>query len=241
MLIDNPAETITTIEAQEASPVTAPSKIPSKKGFMKAEYTLTLHSWEARGLFFGKWEHGKFGLLQYAKTVYFLTQAYYKDDPYAEYFLIETDTRLFEIQQTLKAIEAELTQALAKFRGFDITIYAADMPLVRPIQFLSPLGFMGAALLVDLDHIIRTALTLKQLGCYLTQEQYNPSAIHQTMLTLFEFPSRWQKTQVTRQDVLENSERAQMAKAKMGELPDAVLQKKIPLPYLKSMQKMSSK
>jgi integrating conjugative element protein (TIGR03761 family) len=209
-------------------------KYRSNASYMKAEYTVELHTWQTRDLFFGAWEHGRYGLLQFAKTVYFLTQAFHKADPYAEYFLIETDDRLFKAQQFFETTKKELERQLQLVDEIQIRIYQGQNPMRRSLHFISPLGFVATRLLKNFDTILRIALTLKQLGIFLKPEQYDYQMLYKILRELFEFPSRWQQTNVTRKDILENTPLGKKAKAKMGELPEAILNQEIKAPFLKS-------
>lgn len=213
---------------------TKKKKYQSSNSYMKAEYQIYLHTWQTRDLFFGAWEHGRYGLLQFAKTICFLTQAYHRADPYAEYFLIETDDLLFKVQQSIEKTKQELTRQLQLVDEIQIRIYEVKEPMKRSLHFVSPLGFVATRILKNFDTIIRMALTLKQLGIYLTPEQYHYQTFYKRLREVFEFPSRWQQTNVTRKDMKENTPVSQKAKEKMGELPEAILNQEIKVPFLKS-------
>ena len=228
------SESLIAVSENNVATISKKKKYHPNNSYMKAEYGIELHTWQTRDLFFGTWEHGRYGLLQFAKMIYFLTQAFHRHDPYAEYFLIETDDLLFKVQQSIAATKKALNHQLQLVDEIQIRIYEVEAPMQRSLRFISPLGFVATRILKNFDTILRMALTLKQLGIYLTPDQYNYQALYQQLRQAFEFPSRWQQTKVSRKDIVENSPLAQKAKEKMGELPEAVLNQDIKVPFLKS-------
>lgn len=198
---------------------------------LKAYIALTLHSGQAQLLFHGKWQHGQNGLTQFAKFMSILWHAEREGDPYAEWYLIKTYDEILAAKKTFKTMESYLDERLAKFRGMEIKIYANDTPFERELRVVTPFGFMGGELLIDFDFIIRKALTLKKLGVHLKAEHYDNPTMMKALRRLFGFPSGWHRTQVTREDILEDTPKAQKAVELMGILPEAILNRQVNFPF----------
>jgi hypothetical protein len=204
----------------------------SKLGLMQVECSLVLHSWQSKHLFYGSWKPGKYGFIQFIKTINTLFQGFREGDPYAEFFLFKLDDLLVETKEKLKAIEAQLKAHLDELKGVEVKIYETNESFRREMVFRYPPSYMGGFLLGDFDYIIRLSLTLKKFGVYLDKSEFDSRALHQMFRVLYEFPKKWISTGVTRKDIFEETPTALRAEKIMGQVPKAILEQAITLPYL---------
>jgi hypothetical protein len=88
--------------------------------------------------------------------------------------------------------------------------------------FTSPFGFMGALLIEQVDYLTRQIFTLGRLGI-IVQDDISASKLMLDVRKAFSIPFRWRHTGVTRQDMLENNQTAELAAQKLTELPKSVV------------------
>jgi integrating conjugative element protein (TIGR03761 family) len=188
---------------------------------------ITLHTRIAQSLFHYSWQPGKLGLLQFAKTMTTVWYAARQGDPYAEWYLLKTYDALFYAREKIKQAEQKLEQYFADSRGIKINLPVSNHPVCYPLRFSTPFGFMGAALLANMDYVFRQILTLERMGIAVGDRAYSVPSITGYMQKAFAVPRQWQRTGVTRQGIHEHSASYQKAKALLGELPEAVLKNEI--------------
>ncbi len=192
---------------------------------------LFLHTRLAQSLFNGSWRHGKMGLLQFARIMALVFRAAREDDPYAEWYLLKTYQALFDVNQKLKSIELQLTEYFKNLRGVTVNLLSSDRPLSCPLHFSTPFGFMGAYLLADFDYVFRQTVTLKRIGLSL-KEDITVKQLMSYLQNAFSMPRYWHQTGITRQDVIDNTEKYQKNKASMGEIPEVILKKEIEFSFM---------
>lgn len=206
-------------------PLPEKPKTPLKSVFpLIGEVWLCLHTPQAISLYSGNWHYQQMGLLQFASLMGQLCRAAKKDDPYADYYLLQTQQKARELQHEIRACETYHSQQLTQQRGFQVEVFANPQPQKFPIHFANPLVYLGACLLVDLDYVVRQAYTLKQLGVSVTAE-LRPERLVHVLHQFFSQARKWQYRNITRQDIVANNPKAQKAKELMGELPLPVLNK----------------
>lgn len=198
---------------------------------------ITLHTRIAQSMFRYSWQHGKIGLLQFAKIMTTLWHAAKEGDPYAEWYLLRTYDALFNEREKIKQIEQKLTQSLADIRGIKISLPVSSHPVCYPLRFATPFGFMGAYFLADVDYVFRQILTMERIGIPVQGTESSIPGITSTIQGVFAVPRQWQRTGVTRQGIHENNEQYQQAKALLGEIPNAVLKKEIDFSFFPRMKK----
>lgn len=193
---------------------------------------MILHTWEAESLFQGRWQHGYYGFSQYAKTITKIWEAYKEGDPYAEAVLVDIQKKLTELKERFNKIQNALDKKISNLNGFQVTLSENEKPMQKNLYSLTPLGYMGAYLLRDLDLILRTALTLKQLGVFL-KEDFDVKKMLISLRRLYEYPStKWRYTGITREDIQQNNVKAQQAKSWMGEISQDILNKNVQFQYV---------
>jgi len=187
---------------------------------------LVLHTKIAQSLFDGSWGYQKMGLMQFSKVVQSLWQSSKNDDPYADWYLMKTQEQMLALREQLNKTEKHCQEKLAKLRGVEVEIFINPTPTKLPLHFYTPLCYMAAYLLADLDYVTRLVYTLKHLG-FILEKDLSPILFIGKLHDLFALPRKWKYTEVRRQDIRENNQKAQYAKSLMGELPLTILDKKI--------------
>ena len=184
--------------------------------------TIQLHTRLAQSLFNYSWQHGKMGLIQFAKLTSTLLKAANQDDPYADWILIKTYQGLNDAHENIKNLEKKLTIQLEQIRGIAATPVLNAHPAIFPLKFSTNFAYMGAILLADADFVIRQMLTIKRLS--VAEEDINP--VIKTLQDVFAIPRQWQQTGITRKDLMEKNQKAQDTITLLGELPDSILNQK---------------
>jgi integrating conjugative element protein (TIGR03761 family) len=204
---------------------------------LSAEVKLTLQTKVAQSLFNGSWKHGRMGLLQFAKVMTALWNAASQDDPYAEWFLLKTYQNLISAREQLNAFEEILSPLLKNLRGIEVNQSITLNPIIYPLTFATPFGFMGAYLIADADHIIRLMLTVERLGIPLNRKDMTIKSVTHIIQEVFSTPRGWKRTEVTRQDLKLNNDKACFARSELGEVPESILEKQIEFSFLPKKSK----
>ncbi|MCD6047027.1 MAG: hypothetical protein K0S08_674 [Gammaproteobacteria bacterium] len=199
---------------------------------------LTLHTQAAIQHFSGDWKTRKVYLTQFANMLSRLWEAIKQDDPYAEFFLYRTYDQIQAAMEVISKAEQEATQVLNKIIGMEIQIYTNTAPFKKELHFKTPYAFMGARLLLKVDDTLRLLLTMRKFGIPETTTCNYQNILNELRKT-FVIPRQWQKTGVTRLDVVGNTEKAQRAFSVMGELPMVILEKQLQFPF-KPQAKMNT-
>jgi len=191
---------------------------------LKMDSKILLHTRLAQSLFDYSWQHGKMGLLQFAKLTSTLWKAMNEDDPYADWFLVQTYQALNDARDKMKLLESQLEEHILKIRGIAVNPLLNTQPVEYPLQFATFFSYQGASLLADADYVIRQILTLKKLGKVNSINLIND--VVKCLQDVFAIPRQWRHTGVTRQDFKEDNQKAADAQQLLGELPDNILKEK---------------
>jgi integrating conjugative element protein (TIGR03761 family) len=145
------------------------------------------------------------------------------DNPYADWMLIQTETRIMELRQSLaKATSARIDElrALAS-RGLQFSVLASEEPAKVELGFQSPYGFMLADLIVEIDYASRVIKTLTQKN--LMSKKEGEQALAKEALT----PARSIfETLIPLQRMLQKEEIAPLTRADWGS-KDVLAQKRV--------------
>jgi integrating conjugative element protein (TIGR03761 family) len=113
---------------------------------------------------------------------------------------------------------------LEQVPGIDIRVAHSSKPLRVPLNFATPFGYMGAYLIADYDALVRAVFTANKLG--LLQHTFTRPLLERHARAIrhaFGLVRCWKYCGVTRHDIRQNNQRAQNARATMGELPAVFL------------------
>jgi integrating conjugative element protein (TIGR03761 family) len=203
----------------------------TENSYPTSEISLVLHNPIAESLIKGSWSYKRMGLLQFAKVMQSLWQAAKEDDPYAEWYLMQTYEQITLLKEEVKKVEILCQEKFAQLRGLEVKVMDNLKPIKFPLKFSTPFGYMAAYLIADLDYIFRQANILKRLGILLEENQ-KPAYFVQKMHVLFAHARLWQYTGVSRKDISENNQIAQKAKDLMGKIPGAILNNEVKFLFL---------
>jgi integrating conjugative element protein (TIGR03761 family) len=171
-------------------------------------------------------EAGIIGLFRYADMIRIIRDAAVADDPYADWWLIQITERLEELQQEISQhqqnYDAKLSARAAHVRHH---VGVSFEPVPVPITFHNPYAWRAAYLVIDYDTLVRTGAKVKEAGLMIPSDTARINSLTESsMRALFQFVSLWKNLSLTRDDVRQNTQRAQQARAAMGEgLPQDVL------------------
>ncbi|MFY3093627.1 PFL_4669 family integrating conjugative element protein [Achromobacter xylosoxidans] len=129
----------------------------------ESQDVMSLHTLEALRLFMGKAvEPGKQGApiaggKRVAAALRSLWSLSSNDNPYADWALVETKTRIEEVRAYIKAEQAQLLQKLdeMKSKGLTYSVLQSREPAQMQLGFASPYGYMVALLIVEVDYFTR--------------------------------------------------------------------------------------
>jgi integrating conjugative element protein (TIGR03761 family) len=194
---------------------------------------MVLRTSTARYYFFkGGGGKGAVSVLHFAKQVREIWRAAEQDDPYADLFLLRiydalTNTRR-DIRQTIKYYRDYLAKEVSF--DWDLQLSKAGEP-VR-LYFNSSYGYMAANLIADLDELVCLLYATKKLGVMLDKPIAELIAESTNKIkTVLQWPQQWRKTEITREDVRQQNEKAKQAKIFMGDIHEQILSGKLRSPY----------
>jgi integrating conjugative element protein (TIGR03761 family) len=146
------------------------------------------------------------------------------DDPYADWYLLQTLENLEQGREELERLEQDVEGLLQGIQGVDISVAESQKPARIPLQFANPYGYMGAYLISDYDRFARAVLTARHVGL-LDRDSSERLLSKGGRLVRRAFASTqgYKHCAVTRDDMAANNARARDAITAMGELPQDVL------------------
>ncbi|MES9927668.1 MAG: PFL_4669 family integrating conjugative element protein [Candidatus Thiodiazotropha sp. 6PDIVS] len=215
-----------------ADPVVDYTTAAAKPGMLRGEATLDIQTRQAQRLVYGRRktedkEH-IVGLVRYGMNMKRIWTSAGRDDPYADWILLQTESALNEARDKINDLRQETEERLATVSiGIHIDVAHSIEPVHIPLQFANAYGYMGAYLIADFDQLVRTVLTARHVGL-LTGDQSTHS-LYQTSRMVrraFAFSSQWKFSLVTRTDVRNNTPMAAKAKELMPkiDLPTEVIE-----------------
>lgn len=164
------------------------------------------------------------GLVRFGMRVRQLWSASAGDDPYADWFLLQTLENLESGREELGRMHAEVEALLQGVSGVDIAVAESLKPARVPLQFANPYGYMGAYLIADYDRFVRAVLTARHVG--LLDRDGSERRLSQggrLVRRAFASLQRYKHCAITRDDMAANNARAREAVSAMGPLPVDVL------------------
>lgn len=215
--------------AENASGVS--STMTSEMPNLTTDITLSLHTATGKGLFSGEWAPGKMGLRQFGRHIHTLWEAFEQQDPYAEWQLL----KIFESLQQLKAVileqEKRLNKQMRSLRGFQIKAFRNVNPVAVSLTSVNSLILLAANIIAQTDYLTRLILTLKQLGVAPLMPQ-RLQELCEELQKIFVLSQAWEKTDITRQEMLDKTKKAQKLEKQWGQIPEEILYQRTTLPFL---------
>lgn len=192
--------------------------------YLSGDVALRIHTRKAQSLCQGSWESHDMGMFQFASVMTHIFQARQQDDPYADWIIQKIEKELESIHKAIEQLITEYEQALQQYRGLEVAVFGSRHPLKLLLEFATPLGYMAARTIANLDYLLRQTYTFKRLGI-LPESQETVSRLFWMVKTALSNCRKWHHTGVTRQNVRDQNPKAQRAETKMGKLPKHILNK----------------
>jgi integrating conjugative element protein (TIGR03761 family) len=206
-----------------------PTKAPQQPGTLRGSASLPIETRQAQRLVYGRRgseeQPAIIGLVRFGMLMKRVWLSAMLDDPYADWFLIRVLEALDSGREAIDALRRELDALLDNTSGVEIEVARSLKPVRVPLQFATPYGYMGAYLIADYDELARRVLTARHVGLLAREEaerllQRGGRQIRHA----FCLPLQWKHCAIDRDDVRQNTQRAQAARVAMGELPQDVLE-----------------
>jgi len=204
-----------------------PDSLVARPGVLRGAAILTLQTRQAQRLVAGRaGTAGKpaiIGLLGFATRLRAIWDGARADDPYADWWLIRIDRALEEAGGALATAAAEANAALARQEGIAVTPGTSVRPVQVPLRFSTPYAYRGAQLVAALDSLVRAILTARHVGLLTRADTERAiQGAGRWARSAFASPVGYRLTGLTRADVVQNTARAEQARLRMGEVPEAV-------------------
>lgn len=192
---------------------------PQTLGALRSEITLTLHSQYATRIWHGRQivREGKkivkqpiMSMPQCLSTLTLIQKDASKDDPYADYFLIQFEEMVLNNSIEMKELIQRVVNIYAEQipEGVDIQRCSNISPLSYPIYVNSPLGYKLIYLLSDFDMLAKTAMTASYIGIMTKEEARRWLEAGAILIRrCFGTIQKYHHTGLTRQDVINNTAR----------------------------------
>lgn len=203
-------------------------------GKMVGGVNILLHTRQAHRLYHGRRRDDTkgiqpvTGLIRFAGQMNNIWTGAGRDDPYADYFLLEIEQALELASDTIRALSDDLQQKLDQLaqRGYRITLQESTQPIELTLKFAPEFTHKAAMVLLDYDFLARQVLSLRHAAALdrtLAKRYLNHAASR--IRAAFELSVRYKRTQVTRDDIAANNPKAQDAAIKMNiVLPQGILE-----------------
>jgi len=203
-----------------------------RPGTLRGGVVLHLHThvaqkmWNGRRPDRGTGKQGIKSIPHFASQLKTINFSAAKDDPYADWWLIQMQDAVDECRVKLRELSDALDSFMKSQMPDEVQIVEAlsQKPLAIEIHFEAPLAYQAAYLLADYDKLARRVLMVRHYG--LLARAQSEQLLDQGGKLIRSLLSRidgWRFTGVTRDDVAANNQRAQSAKEKMGDCPADIL------------------
>lgn len=168
------------------------------------------------------------GMLQFGFFVQKIWSGASMDDPYADWYLLKVHDALERGREELAEMKDQIKDILSSAASLEIDIAHSVEPIVIPVQFPNPFGYMGAYLIADYDELVLALLTARHIGLLDRDQseemiQQGASIVRRTFMS----SAGWKNTGVTRGDFFipssDGKAKAEKAVALMGECPPKVM------------------
>lgn len=131
---------------------------------LTADTGLSIHTKRAQSLCQGSWEYDQMGIFQFASLMHTIYQVKISGDSNADLYLTKVSNNLIKIKNEIEIVSTDYDKKVAEWRGLEIKVFGSRDPLKLVLHFSSPLGYMAAAIVWDLDYLLRQVYTFRKLG-----------------------------------------------------------------------------
>jgi integrating conjugative element protein (TIGR03761 family) len=220
---------MTTEDKKPATPPDTPSTQPSQPGRLRGSYSITLHTRQAQRLFRGRRKTddkpGIIGLTAFSAIMTRVWEAAGADDPYADWFLLQVERAIEETRKLVHTRQQDVDKHLSSRERVKIEVASSLEPVVLPLNFPTPYGYMGAYLIEDFDQLVLSLLTAVHVALIprdtaMATLSNTSRAIRRAFLT----PAHHKLLGITRKDIVMTTQRGAQAITAMGNLPPEILE-----------------
>lgn len=211
-----------------ADPAVDYKTVAERPGTLRGDACLVIQTRQAQRLVYGRKQVGQqpgiIGLVRFGMLMKRIWVSAMLDDPYADWYLLQIDETLETGRVEIRQSRNQIDELLGSARGVEITVAHSLKPARVPLQFANPYGYMGAYLVGDYDELVCAVLTARHVG--LLSRDHAEQMLQRggrLIRRAFLLPTQWKHCAVDRTDLEQNNQRAQAARAAMGELPQDVL------------------
>lgn len=164
------------------------------------------------------------GLYRYGAIVRTIWAGAARNDPYADWYLLQVEQALTESRDELTTVKQTIESDMERMSAVQVGLAHSIEPTKVELTFSNPYGYMGGWLLVDMDELVLSALTARHVGL-LTRDASERllQAAGRAVRRAFASGQGYRTAPVTRKDIIDGTRRAEIAKQAMGELPQAVI------------------
>lgn len=218
-------------------------KLPSKNKKYRSvlllnEAYLTLRSRIARYYFYKGGDKEGIGVMSFNKQVREIWQAAEQDDPYADLFLLRVYDALVGVRREIRQRTKHYREFIQEEINLDWKTTLSDEPMKIKLYFKLSYGYMAANLIADFDNYACLLYSAKMMGVMLDRPINELlQQMGDKIKTTFELPQKWKRTDVTREDVNQQNDKATLAKECMGSINEKVLTGILRSPYAPKIKK----
>ncbi|MBK5942936.1 PFL_4669 family integrating conjugative element protein [Halorhodospira halophila] len=214
----------------EQQPLAACSS-SQKPGGLRGQARMTIQTRQAQRLVHGRSRRQEphkaeiIGLTRFATLMRGIWNAASRDDPWADWLLLQTHEAVQENRQGLEALREQMDQALQSMPAVEIELAESLRPIQVPLSFTSPYGYMGAYLIAEFDQYARAVLTARHVGL-LSRDDSERRLYEGGRLVrgVFHIPQGWRYRAVKRPDLEQPTPAAQQMIEEWGEPPRAIIE-----------------
>ena len=205
-----------------------------RPGQLRCQSSILLQTVPAQHAFIG----GRVSMVSFSSFVLRIWRAAANDDPYADLFLMRIYEALVKTRRIVQSNEKKYRKLLSSVDGINVEPFFTEEPKTYPLKFFVPYSFMCAYLVLDLDRFMRVMLSAKYM-LLINKDEYRElvGEVLGHIRQVLSLPLKWKHTGVTRFDVRNNTQVAQRAYSKMGELNNQVLVGTLRAPFAPFVKK----
>lgn len=199
-----------------------------KPGVLQGKVSLTLQTERAQLFVYGRRKTlGKppiWGLLTFAEKIKTLWLASSQDDPFADWWLMKTDTLIKESKYCIQGSAKVLNELLDTQCVLQVDTAQSVSPLRIALRFSNPYPFRAAHLLAEYDQLMCLWMTVQHVGLLIDEKlEARLRATAKTLRAVFASPQGYQRLGVSRAMYQAGEGIADNARAVMGDVPDDIL------------------
>lgn len=164
---------------------------------------------------------GIVGFISFCKSLRMINNAVKNDDPYADYYFLQIERAIVDLEDDLSEISKQVEVLLSKFLNSSISLPAVSSkrPATMPVRVSSPLAFQMMFKLSTADNLVMKLHQANHIGILPnTEKEKYIRSIERRFRSVMYLTRKFRNTGVTRDDMAANNPVARKAIGEMGEL-----------------------